>query len=239
MLVKLKILKGPNVGKEVKIPAPKCLIGREEGCHLRAQSDAVSRRHCVIITSESEVAVRDLNSRNGTYVNDQRITEEVILLSGDILRVGPLEFEAVLEQKPGKPKRPAVNDLKDVLTRTAGAAQSAGSTSELGDINKWLDEADAFAKAARIADPETRQFRIDDTDPGKVIAASTDTKSLEDAKKKVDEAKKLADEEEAKKKAEEQAKKKEPGKLPPQPQFAAKNSRDAAADTLKKFFNRR
>ena len=52
---------------------------------------------------------------------------------------------------------------------------------------------------------------------------------------------KLKAEEEAKKKAEEEEKKKkkEPGKLPPRPQFSAKNSRDAAADTLKKFFNRR
>jgi pSer/pThr/pTyr-binding forkhead associated (FHA) protein len=234
MLVKLKILKGPNLGKEVKIPVPKCLIGREEGCHLRAQSDAVSRRHCVIITSESEVVIRDLNSRNGTYVNDQRITEEVVLLSGDVVRVGPLEFEAVLEQKPGKPKRPAVSDLKEVLARTAESAQVSTNTGDMSDVTKWLDEADAFAKAARMADPETRQFRIDDTDPGKMIN-SGDTNALEEAKKKSDEeAKKKAEEEEEAKK-----KKKEPGKLPPRPQFAAKNSRDAAADTLKKFFNRR
>jgi len=232
MQVKLKILKGPNVGKEVKIPAPKCLIGRGEGCHMRAQSDAVSRRHCVIVTSDKEVVVRDLNSRIGTIVNDVRITEETVLLQGDVVRIGPLEFEVVVEHKPGKSKRPAVNDLKDVLARTAESAHNSNSTSELGDINKWLDEADAVAKAQRIADPETRQYKLEDTDPGKVAAATSDTKSIEEAKKKADE--------EAKKKAEEEAKKKkEPGKLPARPQFSAKNSRDAAADTLKKFFNRR
>jgi pSer/pThr/pTyr-binding forkhead associated (FHA) protein len=230
MLVKLKILKGPSVGKEVKLPGPKCLIGRGEGCHMRAQSDAVSRRHCVIVTSENEVVVRDLNSRNGTIVNEQRITEETVLLHGDIVRIGPLEFEVCIEKKAGKPKRPAVNDLKDVLARTAEAGSSSSTTMELGDINKWLDEGDAVAKAARIADPETRQYKAGDTDPA--ISASSDTKAIDEAKKKAEDEAKQA-EEEAKKK------KKEPGKLPPRPQFSAKDSRDAAADTLKKFFNRR
>jgi pSer/pThr/pTyr-binding forkhead associated (FHA) protein len=234
MLVKLKILKGPSVGKEVKLPAPKCLIGRQEGCHMRAQSDAVSRRHCVIVTSENEVIVRDLNSRNGTIVNEQRITEETVLLNGDIVRIGPLEFEVCIEQKAGKPKRPAVNDLKDMLTRTAEAGSSSSSTTELGDITKWLDEADAVAKAARIADPETRQYKPGDTDPA--ISAVNETKAIDEAKKKAEEEAQKAEQ-----KAEEEAKKKkkEPGKLPPRPQFSAKDSRDAAADTLKKFFNRR
>jgi pSer/pThr/pTyr-binding forkhead associated (FHA) protein len=230
MLVKLKILKGPSVGKEVKIPVPKCLIGRAEGCHMRAQSDAISRRHCVIVTTENEVVVRDLNSRNGTVVNDQKITEETVLLNGDILRVGPLEFEVNIEKKPGKPKRPAVSDLKDVLARTAEAASGSSSTMELGDINKWLDEGDAIAKAARIADPETRQYKPGDTDAA--MQAAMDTKAIDEAKKK-------AEEEAAKAEEEAKKKKKEPGKLPPRPQFSAKDSRDAAADTLKKFFNRR
>ncbi len=230
MQVKLKILKGASAGKEVKLPIPKCLIGRGEGCHMRPQSDAVSRRHCVIVTTENEVVVRDLNSRNGTVVNDKRITEETVLLNGDVVRIGPLEFEVIVVQKPGKPKRAPVNDLKEMLSRTAESAHSSNSTSELGDINQWLDEADAVAKAARIADPETRQFKIDETDIGK-MSASGDTKAIEEAQRKAAE--------EAKKKEEDAKKKKEPGKLPARPQFSAANSRDAAADTLKKFFNRR
>ena len=71
MHVRLKVMQGSSEGKEVKIPTPKCVIGREEGCHLRPNSDAISRRHCVIITTDNEVVVRDLNSRNGTFVNDE------------------------------------------------------------------------------------------------------------------------------------------------------------------------
>jgi predicted component of type VI protein secretion system len=220
MHVLLKILQGSKAGKEVKIPAPKCVIGRDEGCHLRPQSDAISRRHCVIITTENEVVVRDLHSRNGTFVNDERVAEEAVLLHGDILRVGPLQFEMMIEQSPSKTKRPKVADIKEAVARTAEGS-GVNSTSDLDDVTQWLDEADTQEKSRRTTDPETRQFRLDDTaspaEGGSEILP--DTKSLATATKRPD--------------------KKSPGKLPPRPSTQKADSREAAADMLKKFFNRR
>src|SRR5256886_1024869 len=119
MHVRLKIMQGSNKGKEVKIPTPKCLIGRGEDCHLRPQSDAISRHHCAIVTSENEVIVRDLKSRNGTFVNDEPVADEAVLLNGDMLRVGPLQFEMVIEQSVAKAKRPKIADIKEAVARTA------------------------------------------------------------------------------------------------------------------------
>jgi pSer/pThr/pTyr-binding forkhead associated (FHA) protein len=226
MQVRLKILHGANAGKELRIPVPKCLIGRGDDCHIKPQSDAISRKHCVIITTENEVVVRDLNSRNGTFVNGERVGEESVLLTGDQLRVGPLEFEMHIEHTAAKPKRTKVSDIKEAVARTAeGAATSA--TDDLGDVTDWLNEGDEADKERRTTDPETRQFRIDDTaDRGTVIeakeGATTDTKALPP-----DEA--------APKKKE----KKSIGKLPPRPGAQTKDSREAASDMLKKFFNRR
>jgi len=226
MQVRLKILQGSNSGKELKIPAPKCVIGRGDDCHLRPQSDAISRRHCVIITTENEVVVRDLNSRNGTFVNGDRVAEEAVLLHGDNLRVGPLEFEMLIEQLPGgKSKRPRVTDIKDAVARTA-ENNNINSTSDLGDVSQWLDEADTVDKQRRNFDPETRQFRLDETvmpvegEKGTTTATS-ETKPLPPDSKKNDK------------------KKEAPGKLPPRPSTQMKDSREAAADMLKKFFNRR
>lgn len=223
MQVRLKILHGSNAGKDIKIPSPKCVIGRGDDCHLKPQSDAVSRRHCVIITTENEVVVRDMNSRNGTFVNGERVAEESVLLNGDVLRVGPLEFELMIEQKVSKPKRSKVSDIKEAVARTAEGS-SISSTSELSDVTGWLEEGDAVAKQ-KGSDPETRQFRMDDTaGPGTLVngdAATADTKALP--------------EEEGAKRPE----KKAPGKLPPRPSAQSKDSREAAADMLKKFFNRR
>jgi predicted component of type VI protein secretion system len=217
MQVRLKILQGSHAGKEIKIPVPKCVIGRGEDCHLRPQSEAVSRRHCVIITTDNEVVVRDLNSRNGTFVNDERVGEEAVLLHGDILRVGPLQFEMIIEHTPGKAKRPKVADIKDAVTRTAEGSSAA--TADLGDVTQWLEE-DAGAARSEL-DPETRQFRLDDTvQPVKQEAGSTsDTKTLSPGSGK----------QEAK----------GPGKLPPRPATQMKDSREAAAEMLRKFFNRR
>jgi pSer/pThr/pTyr-binding forkhead associated (FHA) protein len=221
MQVRLKVLQGSTVGKEVKIPTPKCVIGREEGCHLRPQTEAVSRRHCVIITTENEVIVRDLNSRNGTFVNDERVAEEAVLLHGDILRVGPLQFELLIEQTPGKAKRPKVVDIKEAVARTAGGS-AINSTSDLDDVTQWLDEADTEEKSRRTTDPDTRQFRLDDTltpEEAETAAKAGDTKTLAEGAKRPD--------------------KKLPGKLPPRPSTQKADSREAAADMLKKFFNRR
>src|SRR5262245_31918364 len=128
MHVRFKILQGSNKDKEVKIPAPKCLIGRGEDCHLRPQSDAISRHHCVIVTSENEVVVRDLKSRNGTFVNEEKVADEAVLLNGDVLRVGPLQFEMIIEQSVSKTKRPKVADIKEAVARTAEGS-SANTTS--------------------------------------------------------------------------------------------------------------
>lgn len=233
MQVRLKILQGSNTGKEIKIPAPKCVIGRGDDCHLRPQSDAISRRHCVIITTENEVVVRDLNSRNGTFVNNERVGEESVLLSGDMLKVGPLEFEVAVEQTPGKPKRPKVTDIKEAVARTAEGS-GVTATTELDDVSQWLEEADTEEKQRRTTDPETRQFRLDDTamppEESSKPASSAETKALKPDPKKADSGKT--------EKAE-KAEKKEPGKLPARPTSNTKDSREAAADMLKKFFNRR
>jgi len=222
MLVQLKILHGSNSGKLIKIPAPKCVIGRGDDCHLRPQSDAVSRQHCAIITTENEVTVRDLNSRNGTFVNGERIGEEAVLLTSDVLRVGPLEFELQIEQSASKVKRSKVSDIKEAVARTAEGTATA--TSELSDIGDWLAEGDEADKERRTIDPDTRQFRIDetanpDTAVGKKESVAADTKAIDEGPKR--------------------PAKKAPGKLPPRPATQLKDSREAATNMLKKFFNRR
>ena len=224
MQVRLKVLQGSKAGKEIKLTAPKCLIGRSDECHLRPQSDAISRRHCVILISDTEVAVRDLGSRNGTHVNGEKLTEEAILLSGDMLRVGSLEFQVVIEQSILKPKRSAVTDIKEVAARTVEGS-SGNVTADLGNIDQWLLEADEDDKQKRIADPDTRQFRMDESaatsDTPAPESAASDTKSILNTEVKRPE-------------------KQPPKKLPPKaPGNDTKDSREAAANMLKRFFNRR
>jgi hypothetical protein len=154
-------------------------------------------------------------------VNEERVAEEAVLLHGDILRVGPLQFEMLIEQSPAKNKRPKVTDIKEAVARTAEGS-GVNSTSDLDDVTQWLDEGDTQERSRRTSDPETRQFRIDESgeaEETKADAKASDTKTLTPDSRRPE--------------------KKSPGKLPPRPATQKADSREAAADMLKKFFNRR
>ena len=93
MVVKLVVLKGKAKGREIPLPYSQFVIGRSSSCHLRPHSDLVSKMHCAIARQPGgKVAVRDLKSRNCTYVNNQPVKGTIHVKDGDILSVGPLQF---------------------------------------------------------------------------------------------------------------------------------------------------
>jgi predicted component of type VI protein secretion system len=93
---KLKVLGGRHHGKMIALATKKFLIGREQDCHLRPNSELVSRHHCVFAVDDFSVRVRDLGSTNGTFLNDHRVRGEEVLKSGDRIRVGKLDLELVI-----------------------------------------------------------------------------------------------------------------------------------------------
>lgn len=85
--------------KSAVIKRERTLIGRHTGCDLRIRSGEVSRQHCEIVIEEGVGVVRDLDSRNGTYVNGVKVVEKR-LEAGDLLAVGPLVFLVKLDGQP-------------------------------------------------------------------------------------------------------------------------------------------
>lgn len=231
MIVKLKVTHGPSAGKEIKIPRAQFLIGRGDECSLRPKTDAVSRKHCLLLVEENQVVVRDLGSKNGTYVNGDRIEGDRVLKPGDHLKVGPLDFEVLIDYGLGGDKRPKVGSVAEAASR------SYDSSASDADVTSWLDEADELDRARRAVDPETRQFKIEETDRVTMSEAATaEMKSdkSETVAKADDESHADAATQDAKKPG-----KVEYGKLPQRTEPPTATSRDAAADMLKKFFNRR
>jgi pSer/pThr/pTyr-binding forkhead associated (FHA) protein len=101
MGVHLSMLRGEWAGGTVDIPQGKFLIGREVDCQLQSQSPFVSRHHCVLLHDEFAIRIRDLGSKNGTYVNGERIgSGEPVLSPGDFIAVGEIEFLVVIDQAP-------------------------------------------------------------------------------------------------------------------------------------------
>jgi two-component system, cell cycle response regulator len=64
------------------------LIGRGEDCEIRIQDHSVSRKHARIDPSPEGVALTDVGSTNGTFVNDVMIRGSAALHDGDYIRVG-------------------------------------------------------------------------------------------------------------------------------------------------------
>lgn len=233
MQVRLKVTSGANAGKEVLVPVSKFFIGRDPQCHLRPKSDAISRHHCALLITETQVAVRDFGSKNGTHINGERVQDICMIRPGDVLRVGPLEFQ-VNFQPPVTVKRPAVQSVKEVADRTAEPAAQMDDTS----VADWIMEADEDAKDDETATvPETRMYRMDETervalDTAAQDTAGEDTTSTQDTQA-VEETQ-TGEDTEVKKRP----KKKKPGKLPKQKTDASGDSRTAANDALRKYFNR-
>jgi two-component system, cell cycle response regulator len=64
------------------------LVGRGEECEIRIQDHSVSRRHARIEPQPEGFVVLDLNSTNGTFINDNQTNGGVVLRDGDYLRIG-------------------------------------------------------------------------------------------------------------------------------------------------------
>jgi pSer/pThr/pTyr-binding forkhead associated (FHA) protein len=87
----LRVLSGPHSGETIAIRRGKLLIGREEDCHLRPESEFVSRHHCVLLLDDYTLRIRDLGSKNGTFVNGRRVgSGETILLHDDTISIGEM-----------------------------------------------------------------------------------------------------------------------------------------------------
>ena len=67
-------------------------VGRIATCNLVLSSKSVSRAHADLFTKGPELWVRDLESRNGTYLNRKRVRGPVMVQAGDVLHFGTVEF---------------------------------------------------------------------------------------------------------------------------------------------------
>jgi hypothetical protein len=102
MNVQLIVVQGRPEGKKIPLLGPRFKIGRGETCHLRPNSELVSREHAEFQIEADRVIVRDLGSRNGTLVNGKALTEPFVLKNGDLVQVGPLTFAVAIQGAPAK-----------------------------------------------------------------------------------------------------------------------------------------
>ncbi len=229
MDVILKVLEGAKAGAKVAVKKEEFLIGRSQKCHLCVGSTAISRKHCVIYRHSASVTIKDLGSRNGTLVNDKRITEEIELSSGDEIVVGPLRFQLTISTGINNLKRPKVKSVAEAVERTVSAGDS---NVQEDDITKWLLDAEISSKAAT----ETQTIRMDDTNAVNLQSELAKSAAAEENKLTSDSKVGIEGQEEP---TTGKKKKKVPGKLPRiKKEPTSKDSCEAASAALRNW-NRR
>src|SRR5262245_4937291 len=121
MKAKLIVLEGKHKDQEIPLPETIFLIGRDSQCHLRPHCQLVSKLHCAVAPWAGKLRVRDLKSRNGTFLNDQPVNGEVVAIDGDRLRVGSLVFSVRVTIGQCEPRVPPIKerDVKWLLDAPA------------------------------------------------------------------------------------------------------------------------
>jgi pSer/pThr/pTyr-binding forkhead associated (FHA) protein len=119
--------------RDFPLPRSSVVIGRQEDCSIRIPLPEVSRRHVSIDISGPDVVVKDLGSANGTYVNNNRVTEDT-LAAGDHLIIGPVVFTVQIDGEPED-----IRPVKTQLRRRASARADQPTEAKVSESDSVAD----------------------------------------------------------------------------------------------------
>jgi pSer/pThr/pTyr-binding forkhead associated (FHA) protein len=122
---------GPDAGKQYELSEGTVIVaGRTAGVDLVIDHPSVSRRHAEISLSWSGAFIKDLNSANGTFVNDQRISGSQRLRDRDEIRLGQQSSSAPVIVVFSNPAEALLSKLEEmqITDSTPGVLQSKDVT---------------------------------------------------------------------------------------------------------------
>lgn len=113
----LVMKQGPVPGKTFELSRNELTIGRDINNEIVINDAEVSRRHCRLFLQGDGYSLEDLGSTNGTFVNEQRVTGQRALRSGETVRVGDnvtlvyevagVDADATIASRGARPATPA------------------------------------------------------------------------------------------------------------------------------------
>src|SRR5664279_2338213 len=116
-MAKLVILTQGLSGRAHELNVDRTTIGRVEDNMFQIAETSVSSHHCEVLLRGSDVVIKDLNSTNGTFINDQPVTESV-LKPGQTLRLGTVELKLETGAGAAAPASAPANAAPDAPAKT-------------------------------------------------------------------------------------------------------------------------
>lgn len=89
---KIRIRNGPYTNREVTLAEAAVTIGRDAEAGLPILDRSASRFHAEVVPVGGMYFVRDLDSKNGTFINDDKLEDEELLREGDVIKIGTTEL---------------------------------------------------------------------------------------------------------------------------------------------------
>jgi len=111
------------------------VVGRDPGCNIVVKSPEVSGRHAELIVRGSDVSIRDLGSRNGTFVGGQRLTADspAILTAAARVMFGTTSVGIAPETQPAQQvRRPQQLEREEAILPQRGAHDTAARSQQQG-----------------------------------------------------------------------------------------------------------
>lgn len=100
--------------RELKLKTRLTTAGRSSTADIPLVGALVSRRHATFTLTENGVDVSDHDSRNGVFVNGERINGAVTLRAGDIITIGDDSMTLIELDEPGERPKETVTDMRPV-----------------------------------------------------------------------------------------------------------------------------
>jgi pSer/pThr/pTyr-binding forkhead associated (FHA) protein len=82
--------------KSLVFTTPEVTLGRDTSCDFPIINETVSARHARLSFHHKQWWVEDLQSTNGTFLNDERVSLATVIISGDELRCGKINLIVTL-----------------------------------------------------------------------------------------------------------------------------------------------
>jgi len=111
------------------------VVGRSRSCDVRLHGDLISREHCRLHCSDECWSVEDLGSRNGTYVNGERV-KQAALRTGDRIYVGRmlLRIVSLTTSDSGQDEQREKGSSQDSIAPQKETAKRLGRRYDLGEM---------------------------------------------------------------------------------------------------------
>ena len=103
----LQVLDGEEQATRFVVGPAGLKIGRTAPADIIVAGSEVSRAHCLVELAGDQLRVSDLNSTNGTFIDNQRIDQSETLSVGSVLRVGSMSFEYQVRARADTPPHAA------------------------------------------------------------------------------------------------------------------------------------